>query len=426
MRDILVTLVVMGSLPMILYRPYIGILMWAWISYMNPHRMSWGFATNFPFAEIIAITTMIGLLFSKDVKRIPWTRETSILLLFIVWMGITTGFAYHADLAQDHLEKVLKIQLMTFITMILMSNRHRINLLIWAIVISLGFYGIKGGIFTALTGGGYHVLGPPGTFIGGNNELALALIMTIPLMRYLQLQANNTVIRHGLSISIAITVIAILGSQSRGALLGLLAMVFFLVWKSRKRFVLLISFGVILSLGIMFMPQKWHDRMDSITNYKQDTSAMGRINAWRFAVNLALDHPLTGGGFESFQPDLFAKYAPDPANVHDAHSIYFQVLGEQGFVGLVLFLLLGWCAWRSCSVMKKQAEVNTDTQWIADLARMLQVSLVGYAVSGAFLGLAYFDFYYHIIAVIIVLKAQLVIHSEGAQRNVAATIAPTS
>jgi probable O-glycosylation ligase (exosortase A-associated) len=404
MRDLFVTMAVFGSLPFILKRPYIGVLMWAWIGYMNPHRLSWGFATDFPFAMIVAITTLFGMLFSKETKRIPWTGETIVLLMFIAWMGVTTAFAFHPALAQAQFIKVIKIQLMTFVTMMLMIDRRRIYLLIWVIVLSLGFYGVKGGIFTLLTGGEYHVWGPDGTFIGGNNEIGLALIMTLPLMRYLQLQAKNKVIIIGLWCAMGLSTVAIFGTQSRGAFLGLGAMATWLILKSRKRFMILVLAIIGVVVAVSFMPQSWHDRMETIRTYKQDASAMGRINAWHFAFNLAKDHPILGGGYESFRPDLFAIYAPNPENVHDSHSIYFGVLGEHGFVGLSLFLLLGFLTWRSCSVIAKEMRDIPHTEWLSDLARMVQVSLVGYATSGAFLGLEYFDYYYDLIAIVIVLR----------------------
>ena len=407
MRDVFVTAVIMGSLPFILRRPYIGILVWAWIGYMNPHRLCWGFAYDFPFAMIVALVTLTALLFSKEEKRIPWTRETIVLAMFILWMCVTTVFAVHPQLAQDELVKVLKIQLMTFVTLMLMTNRFRIEALLWVIVLSLGFYGVKGGIFTITSGGGYHVMGPEGSFIGGNNEIALALIMTVPLMRYLQLQATLARVKWGLTVAIALTVVAILGTQSRGALLGLSVMAVMLLWKSRRRFVFLLLLGPVLFAGYQFMPESWHDRMMTIETYQEDASAMGRINAWRMAINLAKDRPLVGAGNVAFLPDMFARYAPDPDDVHDAHSIYFEVLGEHGFVGFGLFMLLGWYTWRSCSTVAKQARAHADGQWIADLAGMLQVSMVGYAVAGAFLGLAYFDLYYHLIALVVLLRVQM-------------------
>lgn len=410
MRDLFVTMAVFGSLPFILKRPYIGILMWAWIGYMNPHRLSWGFATDFPFAMIIALTTLAGMLFSKEIKRVPWTRETIVLVIFIFWMTVSTMFAVYSDLAYAQLIKVYKIQLMTFVTMMLIIDRHRLNLLLWVIVLSLGFYGVKGGIFTILTGGTYHVWGPDNTFIGGNNEIGLALIMTLPLMRYLQLQAKNKLLIYGLWAAMGITTVAIFGTQSRGAFLGLGVMGAWLIWKSRKRFMLMILAVIGIMVAVSFMPQSWHDRMETIKHYRQDASAMGRINAWHFAFNLTKDHPVVGGGFMDFQRDLFAIYAPNPENVHDAHSIYFQVLAEHGYVGLALFLTLGFFAWRTCSNISKATHGKPDVQWMSDLSRMLQVSLVGYASSGAFLGLAYFDYYYNLIAIVIVLKKLLLIH----------------
>jgi len=346
------------------------------------------------------------MLVMREEKRIPWTRETVVLLIFILWMCVTTLFALHPEPARDELIKVLKIELMTFATLMLMKDRFRIDLLVWVIAVSLGFYGVKGGFFTLTSGGAYHVMGPERSFIGGNNEIGLALVMTVPLMRYLHLQAKLLWVKWGLMAAMGLTFVAILGTQSRGALIGLVAMTVMLVGKTRRRFILLLLMGPVLYAGYQFMPESWHDRMETIETYQQDQSAMGRINAWRFAFNLAKNRPLVGGGNQAFTPDLFARYAPDPDDVHDAHSIYFEVLAEHGFVGLTLFLLLAWFTWRTCSLVAKQARPYPEGQWMADLAGMLQVSLVGFATSGAFLGLAYFDLYYHLIALVVLLKVQ--------------------
>lgn len=406
MRDIFVTLAVFGSLPFILYRPYIGVLVWSWIGYMNPHRLSWGFAMDFPFAMIIAITTLLAVMFSREPKKIPWTRETVLLVLFIAWMGVTTLTSVHFNLASSQYIEVVKIQLMTFVTMMLMTDRRRIELLVWVIAVSLGFYGIKGGIFTLTSGGGYHVVGPSRTFIGGNNEIGLALIMTLPLLRYLQLQARQVWLKWGLMGAMGLTVVAILGTQSRGALLGLAAMMMMLIWKSRRRVTILVVMGAVLYGAVQFMPGSWYERMETIKSYQQDQSALGRINAWHFAFNLAKDRPLVGGGYQAFTRDMFAIYAPVPEDVHDAHSIYFEVLGEHGFIGLTLYLALGWLTWRSCTQVGREAKSRPGGLWLADLVRMLQVSIVGYASSGAFLGLAYFDLYYHLVALVVLAKVQ--------------------
>jgi probable O-glycosylation ligase (exosortase A-associated) len=137
------------------------------------------------------------------------------------------------------------------------------------------------------------------------------------------------------------------------------------------------------------------------------------------AFNLAKDRPL-GGGFETFRREMFARYAPDAGNVHDAHSIYFEVLGEQGFVGLALFLALAAMTWFSASWIARNAKLDGNTAWMADLSRMIQVSLVGYAAAGAFLGLAYFDYYYTLVAVVILCKGLLQRHLAAQAKEQAA------
>jgi probable O-glycosylation ligase (exosortase A-associated) len=400
MRDLLVTGIVFGTLPFIFKRPWIGILLWCWLGYMNPHRQTWGFAYDFPFASICAIVTIVAFAFSREKKGMPWTRETILLLVFIGWMLTTTFFAFYSDLAWTQWGKVWKIQLMVFLTAMIIRERHQLHWMIWIIALSLGYYGVKGGIFTIVHGGVHRVQGPAGTFFGGNNEMALVLVMLIPLIRYLHLQAEQGWVRLGLAAAMVLSGVAAIGSQSRGGMLAMAAMGLFLWMKSRHK--LVISVYMALALGIIaaVMPQAWYERMNTITEYQQDGSALGRINAWHTAFNVAKDR-ITGGGFEMFQGPTFRQYAPEPFRVHDVHSIYFEVMGEHGFIGFTLFMLLAFFTWRRASQIIRACKHDPERKWAADLAAMIQVSLVGYATGGAFLGLAYFDLTYHLIIILI-------------------------
>jgi probable O-glycosylation ligase (exosortase A-associated) len=406
MRDVALTLVIFGTLPFILRRPYLGVLVFTWIGFMNPHRLTWGFAYDMPFAMIVALVTLAGVLTSREPKKVPWTRETVVLLIFLAWMLLTTIQAMYPILAWPHLNEVWKILLMVFVTMLLMQSKVRINQLVWVIAMSLAFYGVKGGIFTILHGGVYHVRGPEGSFIGGDNEMGLALIMTIPLLRYLQTTTRNVLLRIFLAAAMLLCAVAAVGSQSRGALLGLAAMGAFLWLKSRNKVFMALLAAITVGVVLLVMPQQWYDRMATIKNYETDDSAVGRINSWKMAFNMAKSRPL-GGGFDSFQAYSFVLYAPDPDDVHASHSIYFEVLGEHGFVGLGLFLMLGLMTWRTASWVIARARRDREKRWLGDLAAMIQVSLVGYASAGAFLGLAYFDFYYMLIALVVLCKTVL-------------------
>ncbi|MES2353865.1 MAG: putative O-glycosylation ligase, exosortase A system-associated [Pseudomonadota bacterium] len=407
MRDLVITLAVLGALPFVFKRPYIGILLWVWISVMNPHRLSWGFAYDFPFAQLIAVTTLISLFFRKEKAKLTWSAPMILLLIFVFWMSVSTLFALVPKEANIQWGIVIKIMFMIFVTMVAVAGKRQIELLVWALALSLGFYGVKGGLFTLMGGATDTVYGPPSSYIEENNALAMALLMTVPLIWYLRNHVTKTWLRLGLLGAMGLCLISALGSYSRGALLALFPMVFFLWLKSRNKAPL--AFLIILLAPLMFsmMPEKWFTRMETISTYDEDESAMGRINAWQTAFNIAKDRPLVGGGFQLYEPQVFLRYSPNPENVHAAHSIYFAALGEHGFVGLGLFLMLGVATWRTASWVVRHSKTRSELSWASDLGLMIQVSLVGYAVGGAFLSVLYFDLPYYLLAILVLLKKEV-------------------
>lgn len=235
MRDIVISLIVVYGCLKALKEPYIGVLLWSWLSYMNPHRLAYGFAYDMPFAQITAVTTLFAMLFSKKMQKVPVNPITVCWVLFIIVMGISTAFAYFPDDAYLQFLKVIKIQLIIFITLLLITDMTKLNHLLWVIVLSLGYFSVKGGIFTILTGGGEKVWGPSGTFIEDNNALAVAILMTIPLMAYLFQISQKKWVKNGLLASMALSFFASLGSQSRGALIAFAAVIVFFWLKSKKR-----------------------------------------------------------------------------------------------------------------------------------------------------------------------------------------------
>jgi len=399
MRDFALGPIIIGLAAYALLHPWLGIMGWTWISIMNPHAQTWHL-NRMPVAAAIAISILLGLLLTKDRRNFFLTRETTVLMLFMLWMCITLPFSFYFDHSFDLWNRVMKIDLMVLVAMVVLYSKKHITMLAWVLVGSLGFYGVKGGLFTFATGGSYRVWGPAGSYIEGNNELALALVMLIPLVRFLQLTTGNAWIKRGLWLAMVLCAAAALGSYSRGALLAIAAMTIVLWWRSDKKIVgavLLVVIGVTL---LLFMPDQWWSRMDTISTYQSDSSVGGRINAWWMAFNLAKDN-VFGGGFAIAKPDLFALYAPDPGVVLAAHSIYFMVLGEHGFVGLFLFLLLWFFVWRSAGRLRIQGKRLPQTQWLSHLGAMCQVSLAGYAVGGAFLSLSYYDLPYNILILVV-------------------------
>ena len=185
MRGILVFMTILGSLPYTLRQPWIGILVYSWISYMNPHKYAWGAVRSFPVALTVVLVTLLGMVMSKDRSRLA--KDPANVLMILIWILfiITTVFAFNQADAWWQLNKVSKIFLMTFITMMLINNPFKLRMLLLVIAVSVGLIGLKGGIWAIMSGGTNRVYGPDGSFLADNNDVALGLCMALPMLFYL-------------------------------------------------------------------------------------------------------------------------------------------------------------------------------------------------------------------------------------------------
>lgn len=412
MRDLIVTALFIVGAMVALKRPYYGALLWVWVGLMNPHRLGWGFAYDLPFAMASVVIIALGMLFSTRSIRWQTGGPAIVLILMILWMTLTSFTAILPEPSQAKLIDVLKVLGMTLVVGALVANREQIIGLVWVVVGSIAFFGVKGGIFTLTTGGEFRVWGPPSSLVQGNNELALALIISIPFLYFLSRQAtlarefvlvrriSEKWLRRGLMLSILLCAVAAIGSHSRGALLAIVAMGSMMWWRSRAK----VSMGLLLlalTPAILFlMPEEWFSRMETIETYEEDLSAMGRINAWHMAINIANDR-IFGAGFATASPVVFNAYAPNPDWVLVAHSIYFQVLGDHGYIGLALYLLFWILTYRVAGRLAAMEKRGPRFEWVALLGNMSKVSLVGFAVGGAFLSLAYWDMPYYIMIILL-------------------------
>jgi len=402
MRDVILLAIIVGLIILTLKKPFYGVLTWCWISYMLPHKLSWGFMLHFPSAQLVAIAFITSLIFSKEKKTINWHSPIVWLLIFNLSMLLSTLIGSKDFGALQIYTQTLKVQFFTFLIYMMLTNRERIDQALWVICASIGYYGVKGGIFVILNGGKDRVWGPPGGYFEGNNELGLTLLMIVPVMYYLMHTVDKKWCKHVIAISIFLCIAAVLGTHSRGALVALIALAGFFVLKSDKKFIAIVLLIFLLPIGYQFMPDSWHQRMSSIVQNDEasyDGSIQGRFNAWRMAFNLAAEHP-AGDGFGAFNRVNFVLYAPNPEDFHDAHSIYFKVLAQQGWLGLGIYIAMWLSAWRLANKVQKVAKKHQDLQWADLLCRMLQLSLIAYASGGMFLGLSYFDLPYHMLITI--------------------------
>ena len=420
LRDIVVSLVFGLGMLYLFKQPAVGAYLWAWLSVMTPQTMTYGFARGFSFAQLAAAATLVLVAVTAKKQKLPFNALTGLWLALVVWMSITSLYSLAPE--GQTLERwifVMKIQLMMFVSLMLVRTAQELRLLVYVVTFSLAYFGIKGGIFTLTTGGGARVWGPGASLLGGNNELAVGLVMIVPFLYWMRQTIEYKWAKIGLTAAIVLCAFSILGTQSRGALIALLAIALFLGAKSAKPVPTTLGICVLVAMVIAFMPSSWNARMDTIKNYEEDNSAMERLYTWRTLTNAALDRPLVGAGFRADNRKVFGTYVPTgpewenfKGRVLVAHSIYFQMLGEHGFVGLGLFFAFWGTVWRRATRTAREAMAVPElASWLPLLMRMSQVSLVGFAAGGAFLSLAYLDltFYfagYVLLGGMLVAKAQ--------------------
>ncbi len=187
-----------------------------------------------------------------------------------------------------------------------------------------------------------------------------------------------------------VTLLAILGSYSRGAYITL-AVLAFIAWLGvRRKLVFAIAGAVVFVPLLIFMPESFYERAESIQQYQTDTSFQTRLDSWWVAWRYAMDHIPFGAGFYGLNlQGVWDLYIPGER--HAAHSIYFQVLGEQGVVGLALYLMCFVAGFRNLAAAKRDAASAKDLLWARDLARALQLSLLAFCVGGAGVPMDFFD-----------------------------------
>jgi probable O-glycosylation ligase (exosortase A-associated) len=423
MRDLPLVLGILAMLPMIVMRPHVGILAWCWTALLVPNFYVFGFATGIRFNLWIAIVTLLSWLMSKEPKHIPANTTTVLLGFLLVWGAICSALTIAPSQATTwtEWEKLLKIVVLSLLITALITTETRIRALMYAVALSMGFHAVDESAKFIATAGGHKIWGPGSSIIGDNNHFALAIIMVIPILLYLYNQTRQPILRLVLAMSLFLQVVAVVGTGSRGGLIGVAALGAWILLTSRQKLRSLLIALLLGAVALSIAPERWYTRMGTIETANQDASFMGRVIAWKINTLVALDHPLTGGGFRASQElPVWLKYAerfslldfvptdrPDSSHAHAAHSIYFQVLGDMGFIGIGLYLSLLLTAWRNAKVVLVRTEDKPELKWAHDLARTFQYCLIPYAVSGAALNMAYFDLAYVIIASLAVLRAHV-------------------
>lgn len=412
MRDGAFALIWMALLPMAAMSAMVGILLWIWVAVLSPNEFLYGPLAGVQFNKIVAVATLGVLLLSKERK--DFYMDATLWLVLALLGFATLSWLYGLmpiELTMDQYLKLVKELVLVGAITVFMRTRLRLHSIMIVLSLTVGFFSVtEAGMFLA-TAGGHKVLGVAS--IGDNNSLATAILMVVPMMMYLSRYSESRMVRAGFQAGIVFSLITVMATFSRGGFVGLVFLALFFIKNSRRK--LLPILGVLAGcvLIVALAPESWYQRLDTINEAGQDGSFMGRVVVWKMSTLIALDRPLLGAGphgvqylpvwnaYRPFLPQLNFITTPPPDVVpHAAHSTWFEILGDFGFPGLILFVAILAVALLSCRRIAKVERQHPDLAWASDMARMMQITLVLYAVTTSALSMGYYEGYWIVIAVL--------------------------
>src|SRR5262245_21639110 len=392
-------------MPVCYRKPFVGLAVFSWLAYMRVQDLSWGFARNMRWSYYVAIVTFAGYFVAKE--RRQWFHRDwrcYVMMVMVVLIGIGIALSRQPSLRQfDRYLEYGKIVAVALFTTTVVNTKERLRVLVWIVALSFGFFGVKGGVWGILTGGGSQIIRGPGGMLADNNDFSLALAMAVPMLYYLGWTERRPEIRKVFWVTLPLTAITVGLTRSRGGFLSISAAIGCLVWRSRNRALGLIAAMAVAVMAFIAAPQEYKDRLLTILEPSKEGSAASRLKAWGIATRMAMDNPVLGVGMYRFQLH-YRDYDPTfqyGDEVIVAHSSYFQIWAECGTVALLLYFSLILGSFMTCWKVRAAALRRYHTSWIITYASMFEASLVAFVVGSAFLNRAHFDLFYHWVAIII-------------------------
>lgn len=419
MRDMVMFLAMLGMVPMAIMNGFVAFLFWGYTTVLTPAHYLYGFMLgvrfNFIFAAIALGLLFLGKTGTKGTK-LKLSATYWLLLAFFIHASLSTLFALRPNpMLAIRYEDFVKGFAFTLAIPFFVRDRAGIHALLAMLALGLGLHGVVEGLKFIVSGGGHRMNGIGNSSLTDNNLFAVGMVIVLPILLYFSTVFNNKYSKISAIIGALLTILTIIATNSRGGFLALSVLgLWYFVGSRRKGLALL---GVLAGIVIIFVaaPDSWFDRVSSIQTADEDLSFMNRVAAWKVSAALGLANPVFGAGFSAIQnfwiweiyKDMPSFFSMDMSQYSTlvAHSVYFQVLGDMGFIGLFLFLaLLASSYFNRRSITQKIKKFDRpDLIWARDMADAIFLSLLGYMVGGAGVSLTYYEVVYILICLMSVL-----------------------
>ena len=380
--------------------PFEGLLFYMWNAYFRPDYWTYGpFIMSLNLSLFIGIYVVIRTLMSgPDLKL---SLGTLLIWLFFLQACVGTVTSSNPALSRSALDVFSRVIIISYVIVILVSDRKRFRLILVVMSLSLGFDLAKQGWVDLWRSPGRSNANPV-AFLGDNNGVAMGLLMLFPLTNALA-QTSTRLWEKLLHRFFAVGVLLrAISTYSRGGFLGAGALIVITILRSEKKIRATLGIAILIYAIAQIMPQTFWDRMDTIQveeGETRDESSRGRLHFWAVAIDMGNANPFTGVGLGAFSTAYSTyNYSGDFPGDRAAHSNWFGVLGELGYIGLILLIAnVGyafWSCWRVHRISRRYKELRD----LRIYANALISGLVVYCVSGTFLASQTSELAWHMIA----------------------------
>jgi len=411
MTDLFVLIIYLSFFVFGLTRPYIAFAGYIWVDIIGPQFITYGFMSGRPLSMVMAMLCIVSIVLNFNKLSKPKGAAVPILIvLFALWVTLTTYYAYFPTPAWYKWDVSIKTLIMSFLLLFVVNSKKQLEFIIITFSLSIGYFVMIAGMKSAAGGGGYgaRLISSSGNSgLSESSTLAMVAVLLIPFVLFLK---NHTLLFSHLkrywymwNLSVLVVVASVIGTTARTGLIALSAYVaiYIMRTKNKLRNITIVALTVYLSFSF-FVTDEWTQRMDTLQEVQTEGSAMGRIMVWRWTIDFVKENPM-GGGFGSFRANggewqLYNDPPYSGTNFKAYHSVYFEVLGEHGYAGLCLFLMLIAVTFLNNNKIYKDKTTSVEDPWFHTLALTLNHCLIIFCVAGAFIGVAFQPVIYSLIA----------------------------
>lgn len=375
-------------------RPFQLVLLFVIFSFFRIHEV-FLFLNPLRIPILLALGTFAALGWNIVLKRTIepyWSPELLVFLVFFVHVSIGILFATDRPGAIAYWTSTYyKIAVMVFAIAWLMRAPKDFSLLTMGMIIAglcvagMALWNKANGI-GLVEGTRVTISRHIRSALGDPNDLSLVLLFPMAFgVAMCVTRGMRTSMRILGAISVVAIAAAIIATQSRGGLLGMLAVWGVVANRYIKSKMLLLGGAAIGALALAAMAGITSRQSGGAHEDGLDESAEGRIHAWGAATRMAIAHPFVGVGLDNFIQNYFFYVDVWKGTVHAVHSTWFVVLAESGFVGFALFTaILVMMIRNAVRSMRRLDQMDAPAP-----ARTLSLALVsgiaGFCVSGTFL-----------------------------------------